>query len=350
MAEAGPSKRNQRTRGKASSSKPSNGGGKPSLKDIAASTLINIEHGSYEVDGISYDLKEKIELLKANTTYYPVDSDLSEWSTIPQTLGDSEVQITVCECSTLTGAREMKKCLQSPSPKESPEANSARKIGVLSFGSAKNPGGGFINGAQAQVQFTVFSFSRINTLNNGQLHKKEESIARSSTIISSLMTKPAERFYKSHRKDPKEGYYSHAMIYSPHVLFIRDDRGECQLPVEVDVITSAGVNAGVVKRYLRERRSEDESGIYVAMKERMARILFLFEKHGVRHLVLGSFGTGVFRNNVEMVAGIWAELLLTAEDARFKHSFDHVVFAVLGHSTFETFKKTFAKDISSSHS
>ena len=137
------------------------------------------------------------------------------------------------------------------------------------------------------------------------------------------------------------------MIYSPHVLFIRDDKGECQLPLEVDVITSAGVNAGVVRRYLRQRKSEDESGIYAAMKERMARILFLFERHGVRHVVLGSFGTGVFRNSVEMVAGIWAELL-TAEDARFKHSFDHVYFAILGHSTFETFKNTFAKSISSS--
>jgi uncharacterized protein (TIGR02452 family) len=163
MAEAGPSKRNQRPHGKTSSSKPLNVGGKSSLKDIAASTLKNIEHGSYEVDGISYDLKEKIDLLKANTEYYAADSDLSEWSTtIPQTVVDSEsrVHITVCECSTLTGAREMKERLQSPT--ESPEANSAsviKKVGVLCFGSAKNPGGGFKNGAQAQVQPTVFFFS-----------------------------------------------------------------------------------------------------------------------------------------------------------------------------------------------
>lgn len=70
-------------------------------------------------------------------------------------------------------------------------------------------------------------------------------------------------FYRSHRKDPKEGYYGHSMIYSPHVLFIRDDKGEWQSPVEVEVVTSAGV----VHRYLRERESEDESGIYVAMNE-----------------------------------------------------------------------------------
>lgn len=160
MAEAGPSKRNQRTQGKVSPSQKTSIiaqflGGRPLLKDIASSTLNIIEHGSYEVDGISYDLKEKIDLLKANTTYYAADSDLSEWSTIPQTLVDSEsrVHITACECSTLTGTRKVKESLQSPT--ESPGANSAsvqKKIGVLSFGSAKNPGGGFMKGAQAQVQ------------------------------------------------------------------------------------------------------------------------------------------------------------------------------------------------------
>jgi len=238
---------------------------------------------------------------------------------------DSEkVHITVVECSTLVGARELKERVQSLTDSESSDASASivKKVGVLSFGSAKNPGGGFIKGAQAQ----------------------EESIARSSTLYPSLMTNTAENFYRSHRKDPKEGYYSHAMIYFPRVLLIRDDNGEWQSPIEIDVVTSAGVNAGVVRRYLRERISEDESGIYVAMKERMARILFLFERQGVRNVVLGSFGTGVFRNSVELVAGIWAELL-TAEDARFKRSFDHVVFAILGHSTFETFKKTFAKGI-----
>ena len=181
MVEAGPSKRNKRTRGKASSgssSKPSNVGGRTSLKDIAASTLKNIEHGSYEVDGISYDLKEKIDLLNANTTYHAADSDLSEWSTIPQTLVDSEskIHITVCEYSTLTGTRKMKECLQSPT--ESPEANSAtvqKKVGVLSFGSAKNPGGGFIKGAQAQVQATFFSLSGY-TFNNIRLHKRKSRL------------------------------------------------------------------------------------------------------------------------------------------------------------------------------
>jgi uncharacterized protein (TIGR02452 family) len=77
-----------------------------------------------------------------------------------------------------------------------------------------------------------------------------------------------------------------------------------------------------------------------AMKERMGRVLYLFEKQGVRNLVLGSFGTGVFRNRVELVAGVWKELLV-GENARFRFSFDRVEFSVLGHSTYMTFKETF---------
>ena len=72
----------------------------------------------------------------------------------------------------------------------------------------------------------------------------------------------------------------------------------------------------------------------------MARVLYLFEQSGVRDLVLGSFGTGVFRNNVRVVASIWMDLLVV-DGARFKGSFDHVVFALLGRETYDEFQKTF---------
>ena len=135
------------------------------------------------------------------------------------------------------------------------------------------------------------------------------------------------------------------MLYIPRVLFFRSDKGDWLPPIEVDIVSSAAVNAGVVRRYLRERNSADEGQLEEAMKERMARILYLFEKRGVRNLVLGSFGTGVFRNKVEVVADIWKELLV-GPDARFGRSFDRVIFAVLGHATFEIFEDTFSKNAS----
>lgn len=132
------------------------------------------------------------------------------------------------------------------------------------------------------------------------------------------------------------------MIYSPRVLFIRSDDGTWHEPIEVDIVTSCAVNAGVVRRYLRQSQSNDESDLDAAMKQRMGRILYLFEQQGVRNLVLGSFGTGVFRNRVELVAEVWKDLLIS-DNARFKHSFDRVVFAILGNATYTTFERTFSE-------
>jgi uncharacterized protein (TIGR02452 family) len=172
------------------------------------------------------------------------------------------------------------------------------------------------------------------------LNMQEESVARSSTLYSSLMTDTGQRFYRSHRKNPHEGYYSHAMIYSPRVLLICSDDGSWHEPIEVEVVTSCAVNAGVVRRYLRQAHKSDEAELDKAMGERMARVLCLFEKQGVRNVVLGSFGTGVFRNRVELVAQVWKDLLV-GENARFRYSFDRVEFSVLGNSTYMTFKENF---------
>ena len=75
-------------------------------------------------------------------------------------------------------------------------------------------------------------------------------------------------------------------------------------------------------------------------QQRMARILFLFEKHGIRTIVLGSFGTGVFKNDVRTVAGLWRELLV-GDKAPFRTSFDRVQFAIIGHETYTTFLDVF---------
>ena len=76
-------------------------------------------------------------------------------------------------------------------------------------------------------------------------------------------------------------------------------------------------------------------GIRHAMKERMARALRACEAHGDKALVLGAFGCGSSENDVDMVAGVWAELLVCGDtvddvkrEARFGSSFDKVVFAV----------------------
>jgi len=145
--------------------------------------------------------------------------------------------------------------------------DSGKRIGVLNFASTKNPGGGFQTGAQAQVRLLCLLFAQVDIETPKNL--QEESIARSSTIYPSLMTDTAQQFYKTHRKNLGEGYYSHAMIFSPLVLLMRTDNGSGMNPLKSTSLRAA-LSRGIVRRYLRAHQSridnDNESSLDVAMK------------------------------------------------------------------------------------
>jgi len=187
------------------------------LRRIADETIKAIETG-FQLNGISYNLRDRTQNSERHTRYFAPESLLSTWSTSPlPTPLTTPTEVSVLEISTLDGARYL-------------ATKASNKIGVLNFASAKKPGGGFLNGAQAQ----------------------EESIARSSTLYPTLITKTSEKFYTLHNRDTKGGYYSHAMIYSPGVLIFRDDDGGWVEPLEVDILTSPAVNAGSFGRLSME--------------------------------------------------------------------------------------------------
>ena len=161
--------------------------------------------------------------------------------------------IFIGEYSTLIGARKLHLGLVANSD---PFTN--KKIGVLNFASAKQAGGGFRNGSQAQVRH-CFSYIYIT-----QLVNQEESLARTSTLFPSLISDAPSEFYTHYREDASNAYYTHAMVYSPGIVIFRDDNGEWRTPVEVDILTSAAVNAGEIRRRLekeerlRRERLEDD--------------------------------------------------------------------------------------------
>ena len=307
------------------STTPGHGGrddaGRNERRAIAKSTLEIIEAGHYTVGEVEHDIRPQLDAMLSGTRYYAPDSPLSRW---PQPTSTSDhtrrqtTEISLVEISTLEGAH-----LLSSTPDTSPEGT-RRRVGVLNFACAKYPGGGFQLGARAQ----------------------EESIARSSTLYSSLISSTGEKFYDLHKKDPKGGYYSHAMIFSPDVTVFRTDSGKLIDPLQIDVVTSPAVNARVVRQTSNGHGTgeAEEFKIGEVMAERMARILFLFERHGIKDLVLGSFGTGAFQNKISVVAPIWAELLV-APGARFSNSFDRVTFAILGHPTFVEFSEAFQQRV-----
>ncbi|KAJ6592666.1 hypothetical protein B0H19DRAFT_918537 [Mycena capillaripes] len=282
------------------------------LRDIAKTTLDAVSSGKVAVKGLLYDLRTVVAESKLQTAYYAPDSLLSTWHSFSPAQPHPTTAHTVIdflETTTLDAARK------------AGLMGYKRPIGVLNFASAEQPGGGFINGANAQ----------------------EESIARSSTLYASLMTPTAQQFYTLHSVDGREGFYTHAIVYSPRVVAFRTDEGEMVLPMEIDVLTSPAVPHAQVHAYLVRQRAAGaaiERDIRRTMRERMARILFLFERRQVLNLILGSFGTGVFQNDVDVVAQIWAELLC-GPAARFGKSFHYVAFAVVDNPTYLRFKRAF---------
>ncbi|KAI5123825.1 hypothetical protein M0805_009117 [Coniferiporia weirii] len=320
------------------------------LVDIADTTLNALNRGSYILEDVGeICLSGAIARCVENTRLYPSDGPLAGWAAprsstslvkgqlpgpstpiTPVEGGDlpargkegKECKIIVLQTSTLAGARLLATTIARGSGVNAFETErEEEKIGILNFASAKQPGGGFLNGAEAQ----------------------EESIARSSTLYPSLASSVAEPFYTLHRHDPQAGYYSHTMIYSPNVLLLRDDEGLWQRPVCADVLTSPAVNAGVVRQSIMGKLSPKSEAAKIdrVMHERAARALYAFERQGVRHLVLGAWGCGVFKNDARSVARMWVDLL-GHKDARFSRSFDRVVFAVMGEENFKEFEIAFA--------
>ncbi|ULL19623.1 TIGR02452 family protein [Paenibacillus sp. H1-7] len=180
----------------------------------------------------------------------------------------------------------------------------------LNFASAKNPGGGFLGGSQAQ----------------------EESLARSSALYPCISQ--MKEMY-DYNKSIKTCLYSDYMIYSPKIPVFREDRGKLLLhPYPVSMITAPAVNAGVVQ----QREPHNVKNIEPVMLERVRFILAVAAFHNELSVILGAYGCGVFRNDPSDIAKMFKQVLI---DERFASLFDKVVFAILDNSADKRVFKTF---------
>jgi uncharacterized protein (TIGR02452 family) len=189
-------------------------------------------------------------------------------------------------------------------------------VAVLNFASARNPGGGYLNGAQAQ----------------------EEALCRASALYQTLLR--AREYYDHHRTE-RDPFYSDRVIHSPGVPVFRDDGGTLLTePYTAGFLTSPAPNAGVITARYPERVPL----IPGARAARAERVLETAAAHGYRRLVLGAWGCGVFRNDPATVAGAFRTLLTGG--GRFAGHYDEIVFAVLdrtrGRTTLGAFRSAFA--------
>ena len=180
-------------------------------------------------------------------------------------------------------------------------ADRKEPVAALNFASAMNPGGGFLNGSQAQ----------------------EESLARSSALYASLLK--AWEFYERHRASPSM-LYSDAMIWSPACPVFRDDEGALlDEPQLVSFVTSAAPNA----KATASNRPEELAQIPEVFRRRSEYVLALAASKGCRRLVLGAWGCGVFRNDPAVVA---ASFVANLRQEAWSGRFERVVFSVLDSS------------------
>jgi len=252
---------------------------------IAQDTLATIERGHYK------NQHEQVVDLNAS-----VNSCLQQTKLLtPEQLEDlnptlpsyESTQIEVVNETTLEGAKRLR------------DQQAFERIGILNFASAKNAGGGFLGGSQAQ----------------------EESIARSSALYASLQKCP--EYYDYHRKTNKSLLYSDHMIYSPDCPVFKLDSGELLAePYSVDIITSAAPNRGALARNQPDAIADLDS-VFI---KRIRLMLKLAVAQGCDALVLGAWGCGVFCNEPEDVAAWFAEQL--SGDGEFANSFKHISFSI----------------------
>ena len=176
---------------------------------------------------------------------------------------------------------------------------------LLNFASARNPGGGFINGAKAQ----------------------EEDLCRCSGLYPCLL---AQRGYYEANRGYESAIYTDHLIYSPSVPWFRTrSRDQPDTVFLASVITAPAPNAGVVLTGEPGALPEVE----VALRRRAGFVLAVAADNGHRTALLGAWGCGVFRNIPALVADAFGRWL---ESAKFAGAFDRIVFAIYDRSEQQT--------------
>ena len=191
-------------------------------------------------------------------------------------------------------------------------AKQGKKVCVLNFASATNPGGGVVNGSSAQ----------------------EECLCRCTTLYPCLNTSDMwNSFYTPHRIADNP-LYNNDCIYTPNICVFKSDTNFPE-PLKseewwnVDIITCAAPN-------LRERPSNrmnpnagsTSAQITSAELEKLltARILRIFEiavANKAEVLILGAFGCGAFKNPPELVAKVFKNVM-----QKFLGYFETIEYAV----------------------
>ena len=197
-------------------------------------------------------------------------------------------------------------------------------VGVLNFASSTNPGGGVTKGSTAQ----------------------EECLCRCSNLYLTLYQEKCIREYYNINKKYMSNLGSDAIIYSRNV-YVFKDKDYNMLPVKdrfyVDVLTCAAPNLRENPRNQYNSNASEEKltltdeELYNIHVKRARNILNVAIKNEDDYLILGAFGCGAFRNNPEIVAKAYKDVL---QD--YMYCFKVIDFAIIDgkySNNYEIFKR-----------
>jgi len=260
---------------------------KSTRTELARQAVAICESGSYQLNnGRGIELAPAIAAARDGTRLHTLDDFPDTKPTDLQT----ETEIEVTSESTMEALSRL-------------TLGSERHVAGLNFASAKNPGGGFLSGAQAQ----------------------EETLARSSALYPCLLTQPA--YYERNRAN-RSLLYLDLVIFSPNVPFFRDDSGTLlEKPYKASIVTAPAPNAGAVAI----NEPANLPLIPETLRRRARFVLAIAHHYGATDLVLGAWGCGVFRNDPKLVATTFAGLV--QGDGPFTKCFTRIVFAIYDRSS-----------------
>lgn len=243
----------------------------------ARETLLVTEQGFYLKDG------ERVDLVGKNfdEAVVVLPDDAAEFEKqLPQT-AEGFADISITNEDSFSAARALDgNCL------------------VMNFASAQNPGGGFLNGANAQ----------------------EETLCRESTLYSSLGSDKAAEVYSYNNRHRNPCKYN-AMILSPNVCVFRDIKDEFLAePFLTSVVTVPALNKNGGAKNIPQNIIDD------VMKFRLRNMFAAAVHYGYKNLVLGAWGCGAFGHAPETVADYFYSMLI---DEAFGSYFDKIIFAIL---------------------
>ena len=228
---------------------------------------------------------------------------------------DDSAIIKVTNRDTFTAAKEYANIINS---------TNEGFVGVLNFASSTNPGGGVTKGSTAQ----------------------EECLCRCSNLYLTLYQEKCIREYYNINKKYMSNLGSDAIIYSRNV-YVFKDKDYNMLPVKdrfyVDVLTCAAPNLRENPRNQYNSNASEEKltltdeELYNIHVKRARNILNVAIKNEDDYLILGAFGCGAFRNNPEIVAKAYKDVL---QD--YMYCFKVIDFAIIDgkySNNYEIFKR-----------